>query len=57
MIEMRKNPPAHEIMIKANELKVLLDRHGIEVVSRVNRIHIKEYFEIIISNIKNANSK
>jgi len=44
-------------MIKANELKVLLDRHGIEVVSRVNRIHIKEYFEIIISNIKNANSK
>ena len=57
MIEMRKNPPAHEIMTKANELKVLLDKHGIEVVSRVNRLHIKEYLEIIISNIKNANSK
>lgn len=44
-------------MTKANELKVLLDKHGIDVVSRVNRLHIKEYLEIIISNIKNANSK
>lgn len=39
--------PHREIMIKANELKTLIDKHGLSVVSSVNLKSLQEYCEYI----------
>ena len=40
-----------EIMVVANQLKQLFDRHGPDVVSRVNRSHLKRYLQQVLITI------
>tara|TARA_Y100001938_G_C7960188_1_gene363898 strand:+ start:472 stop:642 length:171 start_codon:yes stop_codon:yes gene_type:complete len=42
-----KEAPHHEIMIKANELKTLIDKHGLSVISSINLKSLQEYCEYI----------
>lgn len=39
--------PHREIMIKANELKTLIDKYGLSVVSFINLKSLQEYCEYI----------
>lgn len=41
-----------EIMVTANQFKTLLERHGAEAVSRVNRGHLKRYLAEVIQDIE-----
>ena len=40
-----------EVMVKANQLKRVVDEHGVACVSKVNRGHMKRFLSRIIRDI------
>jgi len=42
-----RETPHHKIMIKANELKTLIDKYGLSTVSSINLKTLQEYCEYI----------
>jgi hypothetical protein len=52
-----RETPHHEIMIKANQLKTLIDKYGISTVSPINLKSLQTYCEYIAEACEEQRNK